>query len=457
MNDTTRDRLKEALADGGWIDDPDRMAPYLVDQRGLFEGRTPLIALPRTVDEVAAVVAICHETATPLVPQGGNTGLVGGSVPRFSGPQADAANQNTSSMGSDSDAILLSTTYLCSFEDFDPISGHVTVGAGVTLMQLHEFARTHALEFGVDLAARDSATLGGMAATNAGGIHVVANGMMRKQVVGVEAVLPSGEVISTLRGLAKDNTGYDFTQLLCGSEGTLAVITKVRVQLLRPEAVQLLVFGVDSIPSAVKIASEFIGNIHAAEIVDRASIDCVKRVTGTAIPFDSAFHLLLEVRGELDVDSLATYDNLAVAVDATDREKLWSLRERVAESLAVESTGVVHKLDVSVPQGVLGRGYADLCALLERAGVGQVAIFGHLLDGNFHIFFTTESENHDVDREVLELIASLGGSISAEHGIGRMKAEYLHLSRSEAEIAVMKAVKGVIDPLAIMNPGVLFI
>ena len=344
-----------------------------------------------------------------------------------------------------------------SFEDFDPISGHVTVGAGVTLVQLHEFARTHDLVFGVDLAARDSATVGGMVATNAGGIHVVANGMMRKQVVGVEAVLPSGEVISTLRGLAKDNTGYDFTQLLCGSEGTLAVITKVRVQLRRPEAVQLLVFGVDSISAAVKIASEFIGNIHAAEIVDRASIDCVKRVTGTAVPFDSVFHLLLEVRGELDSDSLATYDNLAVAVDATDREKLWSLRERVTESLAVESAGVVHKLDVSVPQGVLEQGYAAVCALLERAGVSQVAIFGHLLDGNFHIFFTTESENFDIDREVLELVSSLGGSISAEHGIGRMKAEYLHLSRSEAEIAVMKAVKGAIDPLGIMNPGVLFI
>ena len=433
------------------------MAGYLVDWTGNFQGSALAVARPSSTAEVVEVLRLCAQHRVAVTPQGGNTGLVGGSVPRFSGPQADAVNQNTSSMGSDSDAILLSTTYLCSFEDFDPISGHVTVGAGVTLMQLHEFARTHDLEFGVDLAARDSATVGGMAATNAGGIHVVANGMMRKQVVGVEAVLPSGEVISTLRGLAKDNTGYDFTQLLCGSEGTLAVITKVRVQLLRPQAVQLLVFGIDSISAAVKIASEFIGNIHAAEIVDRASIDCVKRVTGTAIPFDSAFHLLLEVRGELDVDSLATHDNLVVAVDATDREKLWSLRERVTESLAVESTGVVHKLDVSVPQGVLGRGYADLRALLERAGVGQIAIFGHLLDGNFHIFFTTESENHDVDREVLELIASLGGSISAEHGIGRMKAEYLHLSRSEAEIAVMKAVKGAIDPRGIMNPGVLFI
>ena len=451
------EKIGELIPPRAMLTAPDLMAGYLVDWTGNFHGDALAVVRPSSTEEVCLIMDLCTDHQVSLTVQGGNTGLVGGSVPRFSGPQADAVNQNTSSMGSDSDAILLSTTYLCSFEDFDPISGHVTVGAGVTLMQLHEFARTHDLEFGVDLAARDSATVGGMAATNAGGIHVVANGMMRKQVVGVEAVLPSGEVISTLRGLAKDNTGYDFTQLLCGSEGTLAVITKVRVQLLRPEAVQLLVFGVDSISSAVKIASEFIGNIHAAEIVDRASIDCVKRVTGTAIPFDSAFHLLLEVRGELDVDSLATHDNLAVAVDATDREKLWSLRERVTESLAVESTGVVHKLDVSVPQGVLGRGYADLCALLERAGVGQVAIFGHLLDGNFHIFFTTESENHDIDREVLELISSLGGSISAEHGIGRMKAEYLHLSRSEAEIAVMRAVKEAIDPRGIMNPGVLFI
>jgi len=433
------------------------MAGYLVDWTGNFHGSALAVARPSSTAEVAGVLRLCAQHRVAVTPQGGNTGLVGGSVPRLSGLEAHSENQNTSSMGSDSVDILLSTTYLCSFEDFDPISGHVTVGAGVTLVQLHEFARTHDLEFGVDLAARDSATVGGMVATNAGGIHVVAHGMMRKQVVGVEAVLPSGEVISTLRGLAKDNTGYDFTQLLCGSEGTLAVITKVRVQLLRPEAVQLLVCGVESISAALKIASGFIGNIHAAEIVDRASIDCVKRVTGTAVPFDSVFHLLLEVRGELNSDFLATCDNLVMAVDATDREKLWSLRERVTESLAVESAGVVHKLDVSVPQGVLGQSYAAVCALLERAGVSQVAIFGHLLDGNFHIFFTTESENFDIDREVLELVSSWGGSISAEHGIGRMKAEYLHLSRSEAEIAVMKAVKGAIDPLGIMNPGVLFI
>ena len=451
------EKIAELIPPRAMLTAPDLMAGYLVDWTGNFHGDALAVVRPSSTEEVCLIMDLCTDHQVSLTVQGGNTGLVGGSVPRLSGSEAHSKDQVTSSTESDSVDILLSTTYLCSFEDFDSISGHVTVGAGVTLVQLHEFARTHDLEFGVDLAARDSATVGGMVATNAGGIHVVAHGMMRKQVVGVEAVLPSGEVISTLRGLAKDNTGYDFTQLLCGSEGTLAVITKVRVQLRRPEAVQLLVFGVDSISAALKIASGFIGNIHAAEIVDRASIDCVKRVTGTAVPFDSVFHLLLEVRDELNSDSLATWDNLVVAVDATDREKLWSLRERVTESLAVESAGVVHKLDVSVPQVVLSEAYSTLCGLLERPGAGQVAIFGHLLDGNFHIFFTTESENHGIDLEVLELISSLGGSISAEHGIGRMKAEYLHLSRSEAEIAVMRAVKGAIDPLGIMNPGVLFI
>jgi len=183
----------------------------------------------------------------------------------------------------------------------------------------------------------------------------------------------------------------------------------------------------------------------------------VNRVTGISIPFASTFHLLLEVRGELDVEALAQHKNLIVALDITDREKLWALRERVTESCAVEQVGVSHKLDVSFPQSELSDAYASLLSLLNRSGATQIAIFGHLLDGNFHIFFTTAESDHQIDQEVLELVSQFGGSISAEHGIGRMKAAYLHLSRSEAEIAMMKAVKGAIDPLGIMNPGVLFI
>ena len=429
--------LQNALGSDRVLTSIEAMAGYLVDWTGNFRGDALAVVRPSTTAEVSALMRVCSENGVCVTAQGGNTGLVGGSVPL--------------------DGLLLSTVYLCTFEDFDPNSGQVTVGSGVTLAQLHAFAVGHDLEFGVDLAARDSATIGGMTATNAGGIHVIAQGMMRKQVVGVEAVLPSGEVISTLRGLAKDNTGYDLTQLLCGSEGTLAVITKVRVQLHRPVATQLLVFGVDSISAALDTAAGFIGNISAAEVIDRASVECVHRVTGISVPFDSAFHLLLEVRGDLDFEALAQHEYLIVALDATDREKLWALRERVTESCAVEQVGVSHKLDVSFPQNILGDAYTQLCDLLDRDGVTQVVIFGHLLDGNFHIFFTTPAADQEIEREVLELVARLGGSISAEHGIGRMKAAYLHLSRGESEISMMKSLKSAIDPQGIMNPGVLFI
>ena len=429
--------LQNALGSDRVLTSIEAMAGYLVDWTGNFRGDALAVVRPSTTAEVSALMRVCSENGVCVTAQGGNTGLVGGSVPL--------------------DGLLLSTVYLCTFEDFDPNSGQVTVGSGVTLAQLHAFAVGHDLEFGVDLAARDSATIGGMTATNAGGIHVIAQGMMRKQVVGVEAVLPSGEVISTLRGLAKDNTGYDLTQLLCGSEGTLAVITKVRVQLHRPVATQLLVFGVDSISAALDTAAGFIGNISAAEVIDRASVECVHRVTGISVPFDSAFHLLLEVRGDLDFEALAQHEDLIVALDATDREKLWALRERVTESCAVEQVGVSHKLDVSFPQNTLGDAYTQLCDLLDRDGVTQVVIFGHLLDGNFHLFFTTPAADQEIEREVLELVARLGGSISAEHGIGRMKAAYLHLSRGESEISMMKALKSAIDPQGIMNPGVLFI
>ena len=430
------------------------MAGYLVDWTGNFHGVALAVVRPSTTEEVSAIIRLCSEHGVAVTTQGGNTGLVGGSVPRA---EMSEENSNMSSMRYHFGDILLSTAYLCTIEDFDPNSGQVTVGAGSTLLALQQFVVGHGLEFGVDLAARDSATIGGMAATNAGGIHVIANGMMRKQVVGVEAVLPSGEIVSTLRGLAKDNTGYDLTQLLCGSEGTLAVITKVRVQLHRPVVTQLLVFGVDSITVALETAAGFAGNISSAEIIDRASVECVNRVTGIPIPFDSAIHLLLEVRGVLDFDALAQHDNLIAAVDQADRGKLWALRERVTESCAIEQVGVSHKLDVSFPQSVLSDAYLALCVLLERDGVTQVVIFGHLLDGNFHVFFTTPAADHEIEREVLELVARYGGSISAEHGIGRMKAEHLHLSRSQTEIAMMKAVKEAIDPLGIMNPGVLFI
>ncbi len=434
------DELAKVIAPEKVMTSPEVMAGYLVDWIGQFRGDALAVVRPTSTAECVAVMQLCAAREVSVTTQGGNTGLVGGSVPASGAPRA----------------IVLSTTGLDQINELDALAGQVTVGAGVTLAKLHAFAQSHGLEYGVDLAARDSATIGGTVATNAGGIHVVGHGMTRKQIVGVEAVLPSGELLSTLKGLAKDNTGYDLTQLLCGSEGTLAVITSVKVQLHKPVATELLVFGVDSVVQALDVAAGFIGNIAAAEIIDRASIESVHRVSGISIPFASQFHLLLEVTGDLDFEALAEFDNLVGAADATDRERLWSLRERIAEATAVEAEGVIHKLDISFPQTALNDSYLALQELLDRPGVGKVAIFGHLLDGNYHLFFETDVDDHAIDGEVLELVTGFGGSISAEHGVGRMKAEYLHLSRSETEIATMRAIKKAIDPQGIMNPGVLF-
>jgi len=419
---------------------PDLMSAYLTDWTGQFRGDAVAVVRPESVHDVVVILQTCYVVGVSVVPQGGNTGLVGGSVP---------------AVGSHS--VVISMARLNHLGPVDPTTGTVHCGAGVRLVDLQKHVRAAGWEFGVDLAARDSATIGGMVATNAGGIHVVGHGMMRKQVLGLEVVLANGEVIRSMSGLIKDNTGYDIPQLFCGSEGTLGVITEVSLQLVRKHPTELLMFGVDSVSEALQIASSFHGSVAAAELIDRVSIESVSRVANIPVPFGTQFHLLIEVTGDLDFDALSTYEHLVAASDSTDRERMWSLRERVTEASAVEAVGVMHKLDISFPLNALAESYTALHQLLDRPSVDKIAIFGHLLDGNYHLFFETDSEDHAIDGEVLELVHRFGGSISAEHGVGRMKAEYLHLSRSPAEIAAMKAIKGGLDPQGLMNPGVIFI
>lgn len=440
------------------LTDPSVMDAFLVDWTGRYRGSALAVIRPANTREIARVLRICQQSGLSVIPQGGNTGLVGGSIPEASG-----------------DSIVLSLSRLTIIGEVDSVAGRVSCGAGVTLASLQTHVRASEWECGVDLAARDSATIGGMVATNAGGIHVVGNGMMRTQVLGVEAVLASGDVVRSMSGLAKNNTGYDFPQLLCGSEGTLGVITEVSLQLVRPRATELAVVGCSSVAESVEIASRFVGRLAAAEIMDRAGLGSVARVTGISIPFDSPFHLLLEIVGEIDEGDLDDLAWVTIAQDAGDRVNLWSLRERITEAVAVEATGVSHKLDISVPLAELDSVYREIVELLsdsssmsshgatvKSSGVvatGVVAsgivIFGHLMDGNFHLFFTTDSDDESLDVAVLELVASHGGSISAEHGVGRMKAAHLHLSRSSAEISAMRAIKGALDPTGILNPGVL--
>lgn len=430
--------------------DPALTAGYETDWTGRYGGRARAVVRPRDVDEVSAVLRACAAEGVPVVPQGGNTGLVGGSVPRDG-------------------EVVVSTRRLDRLGPVDRAAGQVTAGAGVPLSALQRHARDAGLAYGVDLAARDTATVGGTVATNAGGIRVLAFGTTRAQVAGVEAVLASGEVMEHLGGLVKDATGYDLAGLLTGSEGTLAVVTAVRLRLVRPprDVVTALV-GLTGVPAAVELLARLVVSARrllAAELMLADGVALVRSVTGLPAPFDRSWpaYLLVETEG---TDGLAEVladhaGDVAVGTDAVGRARLWAYRERHTEAVAAvcaaDGLGPPHKLDVSVPAGrlaeVLDR-LPDLVATADRAA--RVVVWGHAGDGNLHVNVLGPGPGDlRCDDAVLRLAAAAGGSISGEHGIGTAKVDWLPLSRTPAEIAAMRAVKSALDPDWLLNPGVL--
>jgi FAD/FMN-containing dehydrogenase len=451
-------RLGDIVGPGQVLVDPELRAPFEIDWTRRFGGPALLVVRPGSTEEVAAVVQACARTGVGIVAQGGNTGLVGGGVP---GPET----------GSGVPVVVLSTTRLSRLDPVDTIAAQVTAGAGVPLARLQEAAALAGLVFPVDLAARDSATVGGMVATNAGGVHVMRYGSMRAQVVGVEAVLADGSVLSRLSGLVKDNTGYDLSQLVVGSEGTLGVITAVRLRLVaaHPERITALI-GVNGTAEALALLDVMrrrVEDLEAAELFFDDGLALVRAHGALAAPLTRAFpaYLVVECAGvedpseslfsvlaDLDVPEVAT----AVAADAAGQARLWAYRERHTE--AISTIGVPHKLDVTLPQARL--------AEFERAVRGVVAdtapgatlvLFGHVGDGNLHVNVVgPPPEDESVDEAVLQLVARMQGSISAEHGIGRAKARWLALSRSGAELVAMRAIKGALDPGGVFNPGVIF-
>jgi FAD/FMN-containing dehydrogenase len=383
--------------------------------------------------------------------QGGNTGLVGGGVP------ADGS-------------VLLSTTRLSDIEAVDVVAGQVTVGAGCTLAQLQHAVRAEGLDVGVDFAARDSCTLGGMAATNAGGERVLRWGTMRSQVIGIEAVLPDGSVVGRLGGLPKDNTGYDVASLLAGSEGTLAVITRLRlrlVPLLAGRAVALC--AVAGTAEAVRLVASLraLPSLEAAELFYANGLELVRAHTALPAPFaaEHPAYLLVECaqRSDPTDDLLGALEaagdvvlDATVASDARGRQALWAYRESHTES--INANGVPVKLDVAVPLGEFSEFAAALPgAVAEVAPEARTILFGHVNEGNLHVNVLGALDNDEqVTDVVLRLVASYGGSISAEHGVGRAKASWLELARSSVEIALMRTIKRAVDPAGMLNPGVLF-
>ncbi|MDP9249808.1 MAG: FAD-binding oxidoreductase, partial [Chloroflexota bacterium] len=360
--------LRAAVGPPQVLTDADLRATYETDWSRRWHGEAAAVVRPGSTDEVSAVLRACAAAGAAVVPQGGNTGLVGGSVPRASGARPQ---------------ILLSTLRLRDVEEVDPLAGEVTVGAGITLAVLQTRARAAGYAFGVDLAARDSATIGGMIATNAGGIHVVRHGMMRAQLIGIEGVLADGTVLRRLPGLAKDNTGYHLPSLLAGSEGTLAVITRARLRLvpfLARRVVALL--GLDGPHSAVRLAGELrrtLPSLSAVELFFDDGLQLVLEHAGGERPFRDAHpaYLLVEAEAGHDpTDELAAVISAAggatgdavLADDEAGRERLWRLRERHTE--AINAQGIPHKLDVGLPAARLADFVGAARERIEAAAPG---------------------------------------------------------------------------------------
>jgi len=448
---TLEDRLVEVVGADHVLVDSGLRASYETDWTGRFSGTARCVVRPSSTDEVASVMRLCAGEGVALCVQGGNTGLVGGSVP------VDGA-------------VLLTTARLRELGAVDPLAAQVTVGAGVPLSLLQQHVRASGLDFGVDFAARESCTVGGMVATNAGGERVLRYGTMRAQVLGVEAVLADGTVVSRLGGLPKDNTGYDVPSLLAGSEGTLGILTKLRLRLVplfTDRAVALV--AVDDTATAVAFVQrlrDMLPSLEAAELFfaeglalvrDKASmppplaedhptfvlVECAQR----GDPTDN----LLEALGECgDVVRDAT-----VAGDPRGRQALWAYRESHTE--AVNAAGVPVKLDVAVPLPSLAAFVASVPAAISGAAPdARLVLWGHVNEGNLHVnVLDAVDRAEEVTDAVLRSVASYGGSISAEHGVGRAKRAWLALSRSPEELDVMRAIKRALDPRGLLNPGVL--
>jgi FAD/FMN-containing dehydrogenase len=432
------------------LTDPALMEQYVVDWSRRWRGDALLVVRPGSTDDVAAVLRECSRRGVPVVPQGGNTGLVGGAVPAS---EADRL------------PVVLSTRRLDALGEVDHLSGQVTVGAGATLRDVQDHAESAGWHYGVDLAARDSATIGGTVATNAGGIHVVAFGMTRLQIVGIEAVLADGTVLSHLAGMLKDNTGYDLGSLLCGSEGTLGVITAVRLRLHRPVGhTSVALIGAESYAEAIDLMSSAVDpsvRLIAAEVTDETGMELAGRLRGLGWPLERRHPLvvLLEVADGGDASGftgLSDDADVVVGLDTSEQARLWSYREGQGE--AFSALGVAHKLDVSVPLPSLAACADELRDIVGAwPTVEHFGVFGHLADGNIHVeMIGPDADDLAVDLAVLECVARYGGSVSAEHGVGRAKAGELHLCRTPEEITAMRAIKAAWDPVGLMNPGVLF-
>ncbi|MEO9329880.1 FAD-binding oxidoreductase [Gordonia aurantiaca] len=456
-DDTLLTTLRTVVGDANVLAEPDAMAGYLVDWTGRHRGAADAVVRPRTTDEVSQVVRACADSRARICVQGGNTGLVGGSVP----PSEKDPGRPT---------ILVSTARMTDIDEVDTVGRCVGAQAGATVDAIDARAGRVGLAFPIDLASRESATAGGVVSTNAGGTRMIRRGNTRSQILGLEAVLADGRILRRWTSLVKDNVGYDLPGLLAGSEGTLAVVTRVLFRLVvPPSSAMVAVAAIEHVETAVALigaASARGLTVEAAELMTEAGIALVhehgqRRPTAEPGPF----YVLLEVSGPGDVEA-ATAELLSdaeglidAALEPAPARALWGARESHTESIARSSATPVVKLDISVPIRALPEAFAELAAVGEVSDFPcRPILFGHVGDGNIHVNLldVPVERADDVTARVFGIVTANGGSISAEHGIGRAKTAWTHLGRSDVDLDTMRAIKAALDPQGLLNPGVLF-
>jgi len=458
-------RLHAAVGDAGMVLDAEAQAPYLQDWLGKWQGRTPVVVRPLNTEQTAAVMAICHETHTPVVTQGGNTGMSGGATPDASGAQ-----------------VVLSMVRMNTIRQVDPLNNSLTVDAGVLLANVHAAAAEVNRFFPLSLGSEGSCTVGGNLATNAGGIAVLRYGNTRDLVLGIEAVLPDGRIWNGLRALRKDNTGYDLRHLFIGSEGTLGVITAAVLKLYpRPVARATAWVGAENIEALVALLAQLRSHcgerLVAVEMMSQASLDLVlEHVTATRAPLagSHAFQALVEL-ADTRADGLAELleeglgaaleeglvEDVAVCTNASQAAAFWKLREGISQAQVRAGKAIKH--DIALPISAIGAFVAQADAALHAVQPGvRIVNFGHLGDGNLHYnvllpLDTPYAEMAErtalLNRTVHDMVHAIGGSISAEHGIGQLRRDELPRYKPALEFELMMRIKQALDPNQIMNPG----
>ncbi|KAI5780784.1 hypothetical protein EDC01DRAFT_718635 [Geopyxis carbonaria] len=444
----------------------DDLESFNSDWMRKYRGQSRLVLKPRSTEELSKIMKYCNQRKLAVVPQGGNTGLVGGSVPIF-------------------DEIIISMNNINSIRSFDELSGILVCDAGVILEAADNYLRKRNHIFPLDLGAKGSCHVGGNVATNAGGLRLLRYGSLHGTVLGVEAVLPDGTILDDLSSLRKNNTGYDLKQLFIGSEGTIGIITAISIVCpLKPKAQNVAFFGVESFEKVQKTfvkAKEQLSEILSAfELMDNTSQNLVKEVTGKTRPLgsESPFYVLIETSGsnaEHDSEKLSslledlmetdTVSDGTLAESETQARELWGWREGIPEVLG--HWGGVYKYDVSIPLAELYKLVDDVRARMEEHGllstqanpdniVVDVVGYGHMGDSNLHLNVPVRGYDKRVENVlepfVYEWIQKRRGSISAEHGLGVAKREFVQYSRGPIELGVMQSLKKLFDPNGIMNP-----